>query len=106
VILVDDVLTSGATSDACVKLLLNAGASSVRIACFARVLNEALRVTQSRQESETPEVWKTPGRHVTIMLRSALLELRPPSPNSNQDPIPHRLLGTTAHSHLPFQTCP
>ncbi|TNE34061.1 MAG: ComF family protein [Alphaproteobacteria bacterium] len=61
VILVDDVLTSGATSDACVRLLLNAGASSVRIACFARVLNEALGVTQSRPESETPEVWKTPG---------------------------------------------
>jgi len=37
VFLVDDVLTSGATSDACVIALLNAGAASVRIACFARV---------------------------------------------------------------------
>lgn len=35
VILVDDVLTSGATSDACVEALLGAGAQSVRIACFA-----------------------------------------------------------------------
>ncbi len=37
IILVDDVLTSGATSDACVAALLAAGAQSVRIACFARV---------------------------------------------------------------------
>ena len=37
VILVDDVLTSGATTRACVAALLEAGASSVEIACFARV---------------------------------------------------------------------
>ncbi|MFA6220348.1 MAG: ComF family protein [Erythrobacter sp.] len=42
VILVDDVFTSGATSAACVKALKRAGAKSVRIACFARVLDEAL----------------------------------------------------------------
>lgn len=38
VILVDDVLTSGATSDACIRALREAGAKSVRIACFARVV--------------------------------------------------------------------
>ncbi len=42
IILVDDVMTSGATSDVCVGALLKAGASCVRIACFARVLDEAL----------------------------------------------------------------
>lgn len=42
IVLVDDVLTSGATTDACVSALLRAGASEVRIACFARVLDEAL----------------------------------------------------------------
>ena len=42
VILVDDVMTSGATSDACVRALLRSGAARVRIACFARVLDEAL----------------------------------------------------------------
>jgi predicted amidophosphoribosyltransferase len=36
VLLVDDVLTSGATSDACIEALLAAGARSVEIACFAR----------------------------------------------------------------------
>lgn len=38
VLLVDDVLTSGATSSACVDALISAGAQQVRIACFARVL--------------------------------------------------------------------
>ena len=36
IILIDDVLTSGATSTACVDALLGAGAKDVRIACFAR----------------------------------------------------------------------
>ncbi len=38
VMLVDDVLTSGATSQACVDALLAAGVREVRIACFARVI--------------------------------------------------------------------
>lgn len=42
VLLVDDVLTSGATSDACVAVLKRAGANRVIVACFARVLDEAL----------------------------------------------------------------
>ena len=42
IILVDDVLTSGATSDACTRVLLKGGAKSVSIACFARVMSEAL----------------------------------------------------------------
>ena len=37
VILVDDVLTSGATSDACVTALKRAGAGRVMVCCFARV---------------------------------------------------------------------
>ena len=42
VILVDDVLTSGATSDACIAALKKAGAAEVMMCCFARVLDEAL----------------------------------------------------------------
>lgn len=42
VVLVDDVLTSGATTDACVAALKRAGAQTVVLACFARVLDEAL----------------------------------------------------------------
>ncbi|WP_328598175.1 ComF family protein [Croceibacterium salegens] len=42
VLLVYDVMTSGATSTACVTALKRAGAEKVVIACFARVLDEAL----------------------------------------------------------------
>lgn len=42
VVLVDDVLTSGATSGACVAALKRAGADKVVVACFARVLDEAV----------------------------------------------------------------
>jgi ComF family protein len=42
VLLVDDVLTSGATSGACVSVLKRAGAAKVVVCCFARVLDEAL----------------------------------------------------------------
>jgi ComF family protein len=45
VVLVDDVLTSGATTSACVAALKRAGAKQVVIACFARVLDEALPLT-------------------------------------------------------------
>jgi ComF family protein len=45
ILLVDDVLTSGSTSDACVKALKRAGAHRVAIACFARVLDEAIDLT-------------------------------------------------------------
>lgn len=37
IVLVDDVLTSGATSRACIAALEQAGAASITIACFARV---------------------------------------------------------------------
>nr|WP_299906861.1 ComF family protein [Sphingomonas bacterium] len=41
VVLIDDVHTSGATSDACTRALLQAGAASVTILCWARVLDPA-----------------------------------------------------------------
>lgn len=41
IVLVDDVLTSGATSDACVRSLKRGGAAEVIVACFSRVLDEA-----------------------------------------------------------------
>jgi predicted amidophosphoribosyltransferase len=37
VILIDDVLTSGATSRACIAALSEAGPATIAVACFARV---------------------------------------------------------------------
>ena len=37
-VLVDDVLTSGATVDACARALLRAGAAAVDVLVFARVV--------------------------------------------------------------------
>jgi predicted amidophosphoribosyltransferase len=39
VVLVDDVLTSGATVDACARVLLRAGARQVDVLVFARVVD-------------------------------------------------------------------
>lgn len=39
VVLVDDVHASGATADACARALLRAGAASVEVLCWARVLD-------------------------------------------------------------------
>ncbi len=39
-VLIDDVLTSGATADACARALLRAGARRVDVVVFARVVNE------------------------------------------------------------------
>ena len=60
ILLVDDVLTSGATTDACLRVLKKAGARSVRIACFSRVLDEALNHT-NRPANETPGTMTVPG---------------------------------------------
>ena len=40
-VLVDDVLTSGATVDACARALLRAGAAKVDVLVFARVVDPA-----------------------------------------------------------------
>ena len=55
VMLIDDVLTSGATTSECVRVLLDSGAASVRIACFARV------EVKRRAENETPGTETIPG---------------------------------------------
>lgn len=60
ILLVDDVLTSGATTDACVRVLKKAGARSVQIACFSRVLDEALDHASS-PPNETPGTMTVPG---------------------------------------------
>ena len=55
ILLVDDVLTSGATSSACVSVLKRAGAAKVVVTCFARVLDEALdHAGYDLPQNETP----------------------------------------------------
>lgn len=56
ILLVDDVLTSGATSDACVAALKRAGAASVVIACFARVVDEGMTAVREAAKNETPGI--------------------------------------------------
>ena len=41
IVLIDDVLTSGATSDTCARVLLRAGAKAVDVLVFARVVSPA-----------------------------------------------------------------
>lgn len=55
IVLVDDVLTSGATSDACVSALKRAGAKCVVISCFARVQDEAFGQKRPGQNEKRPE---------------------------------------------------
>jgi ComF family protein len=42
VVLIDDVYTSGATADACTRVLLKAGAAKVTVLCWTRVVGDAL----------------------------------------------------------------
>ncbi|WP_086618411.1 ComF family protein [Erythrobacter tepidarius] len=63
VVLVDDVFTSGATARACRKVLIEAGARMVSVACFALVDAPGERPSPDAAslKNETPGVFGTPG---------------------------------------------
>ena len=42
IVLIDDVMTTGATAEACVRVLRRAGARDVHVLTFARVVREAM----------------------------------------------------------------
>jgi len=48
VLLVDDVMTTGTTADACARVLLNAGASQVSVAVLARAGRNLETVSSTR----------------------------------------------------------
>jgi predicted amidophosphoribosyltransferase len=52
-LLIDDVYTSGATTDACVKELKKAGAQWVQIFCWARVLRDGLVIAEESFDLDT-----------------------------------------------------
>jgi ComF family protein len=53
ILLIDDVYTSGATTDACVKELKKAGAQWVQIFCWARVLRDGLAIAEESFDLDT-----------------------------------------------------
>ncbi len=53
IILVDDIYTTGATTDACVRVLKKAGAQRVRIFCWARVMPGAMELQDIAMQGYT-----------------------------------------------------
>ncbi len=66
VLLVDDVMTSGATTDACIAALRKAGARAVRIACFARVIDDTQAIApRAMPDPQAAEPTQNAGTETT-----------------------------------------
>ena len=62
--LIDDVLTSGATADTCARALLRAGAAHVDVLVFARVVAPHARHHIKGQKKRTPQKHHAARRHL------------------------------------------
>lgn len=94
VLLIDDILTTGATARSAAKALLEAGAASVRVATLAR----AYRVTDTRYDAGLKEFERNPAQNE----RDFFVRVFPSVPGSAGSGLLHGELHDSSHRQSSF----